>query len=223
MDRRRKVGAGVGVLGLAQGFAGLAVAFLDPTPNKSLAWWFLIGTVVCVVLALALWLRPGKEEPPTSAVQSGSEDVQTQNTSSTAIASGDHAVAQQGVGNTINIYGERAVRESDNRIVVKTSPEHLTGLFENNTILQANRILDDFRGKWLRVAGNVLDVYTDGGSDLTVQLQRELHEPGVVLGFNDPEAIEHAKVLARGQAITVLGQIQSATANWVSLENCEIE
>jgi len=95
METRQKASSGVGVLSLAQGFASLAVAYADPNPNESLAWWLLVGALVCLALALGLWFWPSKQaDPAPSAIQSGSDNQQQ-------VISGRDAIAQQGESNIV--------------------------------------------------------------------------------------------------------------------------
>jgi hypothetical protein len=82
MGMRQKAGTGVGVLGLAQGFASMALSNHSGTLSK----WFLLGFAVCMVAALALFFWPTKpdsigEAPSANAKQkAGKESTQTQTT-----------------------------------------------------------------------------------------------------------------------------------------------
>jgi hypothetical protein len=69
----------VGVLGLAQGFVALGVAFLPAEPNLTLARWLFIGAAICILAGLLIFFWPQKTEQATqTARQSGNHSVQIQ-------------------------------------------------------------------------------------------------------------------------------------------------
>jgi hypothetical protein len=69
----------VGVLGLAQGFAGLGFNFLPAEPNSAVATWLFVGFAVCVAVGLLLFFWPQNTEGATqTTTQSGDRNVYVQ-------------------------------------------------------------------------------------------------------------------------------------------------
>jgi hypothetical protein len=205
----------VGILGLAQGFVGLAVNFLPAEPNVILARSLFVGAGVCVVVAVLLLVRPQKtEEPTATATQSGSRNVQIQ-------------------GQTVNFQGTistgeeevQTARLSDGRTLVGVTPEYLTELFDEHTSIQAEKLIEAFIGKWMRLSGPVGNVSAIGEDAVSVSLKSETFEhPVVFLRFYGKCTIENQlRVLKKGDEITVIGQIREVTSMWIELENCELE
>jgi hypothetical protein len=116
----------------------------------------------------------------------------------------------------------------DGRTLVDVTPEYLTGLFDEHTIIQANRLVEAFIGKWMRLSGPVSDV---GAVGATGKGKTNVYFSGetfghimVVMGFNDQSVVEHQlRVLKKGDWITVIGQIQRVSPTTLDLENCELE
>jgi len=167
------------------------------------------------VVAVLLLVRPQKtEEPTATATQSGNGNVQIQ-------------------GQTVNVQGTistgeeevPASRLSDGRILVDASPEYLVGLFKEHTSIQAEKLVEAFIGKWIRLSGPVGNVSARGEDKATVTFESNTLESAVVLMvFNGKQVVEnHLRVLRKGDPITVIGQIRSVSSLFLDLENCELE
>ncbi len=200
----------MGVLGLAQGFAGLGFNFLPAEPNTTLAMWLFAGAAVCIAAGVLLFVWPRKaEEPTATATQSGSRNVQIQGQTVTfqgTISTGEGEVP--------------AVRLPGGRTLVDVTPEYLTGLFDEHTDIQAEKLVEAFVGKWVRVSGAVRNVKASGEDGATVYLSRETAGASVSMEFNDRSAVE---VLKKGGLVTAIGQIERVDSLWVGLGNCELE
>jgi len=212
---RKKAGSAVGILGLAQGFVALAVAFLPAEPNPTLVKWLLISAAVFVVVALAIFFwPPGREQVTQTAAQSGTGNVQIQ-------------------GQTVNYQGTISTGEGevptgrlpDGRVLVDATPQYLTGFFQEHTDMQAKKLLEAFIGKWMRVEGPVGDVYASDESNATVHFNPPTYgRTKILMHFNDRAAIgDRLSVLKKGDRITVIGQIDWAWPRALELDNCELE
>jgi hypothetical protein len=161
--------------------------------------------------------EPESQEPKTdttqSARQSGSRNVQIQG----------EMVNFQGTIST----GEEEVstaRLSDGRIVVDTTPEYLAGFFDEHTSIQAEKLVEAFIGKWIRLSGPLENVAARSKDEVTVFFTSETFGDIMpVMVFNDRLTIENLRVLKRGNQITVVGQIQRVSSMDLKLENCELE
>lgn len=146
-------GAGSLLVSIAS-FAGSIAAFgSDRTISLGLA---AIAFITGVPGAFFL-LRKETATPPREVVQkhvSGSPVAKT----------GDNAVVQQGGRNVVvtgGTYNEALVRthkEDDGRIFVNLPPEQLCDIYQNRMAIEADRIFDRYRGKWLRLSGSVADI-----------------------------------------------------------------
>lgn len=205
----------MGVLGLAQGFVGIGVTFLPAEPNLTLAKWMFIGAAACVAALLLIILWPQRTEGATqAATQRGSRNVQIQ-------------------GQTVNIQGTISTGEEevptgrlpDGRVLVDVTPQYLTDFFREHTDIQAKKLLEAFIGKWMRVSGPVGDVYAHDESNATVYFNPPTYRrTKILMYFNDKRNIdERLRVRRKGDAITVIGQIDWAWPHALELDNCELE
>ena len=205
----------MGMFGLAQGFVGIAVAFLPAEPNLTLVKWLLAGAAVFIVAGLVIFFWPQRIEQPTaSATQSGSRNVQIQ-------------------GQTVNVQGRISPGEGevstgqlpDGRVLVDVTPQYLTDFFREHTDIQARKLLEAFIGKWMRVSGPVGDVYPNDESNATVYFYPPTYgRTQVLMYFNDKAIIDdRLRVLKKGDRKTVIGQIDWAWPQQLELDNCELE
>lgn len=207
------------ILGLAQGFAALGVNYLPADPNTTLAKWLFVGAAVFVVTGLAVFFWPQRTEAVTqSAEQAGSGNVQFQ-------------------GQTINFQGTISTGEEsisvgelpDGRTIVDVTPEYLTGLFDDHTDIQAERLIEAFIGKWMRVSGPVGNVSSITEGKAVVRFPNSSSgDPygflNVTMYFNDESVIDNRlRILQKGDRIQVVGQIRRVSSAWVELEDCELE
>ena len=202
-------------MGLGQGFVALAVAFLPAEPSPTLAKWLLVSAAVFVIVGLAIFFWPsGSEQVTQTATLSGSRNVQIQG----------QTVSFQG---SISTGEERvpAARLPDGRTLVDVTPGYLASLYGEHTEIQADRLLEAFVGKWMRVSGSVEDVFALGENRASVTFPYEgPSDPSVVMRFRGKAIIDNElRVLKKGDRIAVIGQIESAGPYLVTLENCELE
>jgi hypothetical protein len=212
---RRKAGTALGMFGLAQGFVGIAVAFLPAEPNLTLVKVLSVGAVVCIIAGLLIFFWPERAAETTqTATQSGSRNVQIQ-------------------GQTVNFHGSistgdeevPAARLPDGRTLVDVTPAYLASLYGEHTEIQADKLLEAFVGKWMRVSGSVEEVFATDENGACVAFPHEgPDEPSVMMYFRGKAVIDdQLRVLKIGDRITVIGQIESASAGVIVLKNCELE
>ncbi len=159
--------------------------------------------------ASALLAAKGGAQPTANATQSGNRSVQIQ-------------------GETINFQGTistgeeqvPAARLPGGRTLVDVTPDYLTGLFKEHTHIQAEKLVEAFVGKWVRVSGEVNNVRASGEHGDIVYSSGEWEEGSVSMEFDDRSTVE---VLKKGDVVTVVGQIKSVDTLWVDLKDCELE
>jgi len=118
-----------------------------------------------------------------------------------------------------------AAQLSDGRTIVDVTPEYLMGLFDKHTSIQAEKLVEAFIGKWIRLSGPLGDVMPGGGDSVAVVFTHErFQHRGVMMFFNNRATIENQlRVLRKGDQITVIGQIQRVFSASLELKNCELE
>jgi len=216
MAKRKGAGTAVGVLGLAQGFVGIAVGYLPTNPNEGLAKWLFVGAAICVVVAAGFFVWPDKTEndPTISAVQSGSRNVQI-------------------TGEIVNFTGSITTgaqqiatgRLSDGRVVVDVTPHYLSGLFDHHTDIQASRLTEAYVGKWLRLTAEVDNVTSlPHGESAFISTAVEKPHVTIHMIFEGADVVDNQlRVLRKGDHVTVVGKIERVLHGCLDLNDCELE
>jgi len=161
------------------------------------------------LIAIALvWLfvtsrqraEKGLPPAPLASERVGGEDVNTE-------------TAPQAAAKTTT-----AVVPPNERMVVDVTPEYLTSFFEKHTSIQATKLVEDYIGKWIKVAGPLGDVYPN-----QVTFERTSRfGPTVFMYFDMNIWKDRLAVLRRSRRIEVLGQLERVSAMEVHLKNCEL-
>lgn len=107
------------------------------------------------------------------------------------------------------------------REFVQVTTAYLVGLFETHTTLEANRLLADFKGKWIPVSGQVEDV-VEMGKDTYVQMFEDERGPLIALMFKGPWA-DRASTLRQGDQIRAIGKVERVDRSSVNLDPCELQ
>lgn len=110
-------------------------------------------------------------------------------------------------------------KEDDGRIFVERTPEQLSGIYENRLAIEADRIFDRYRGKWLRVSGLVDNIQ----SVLPKKTMVTFQNPYVAMFFEDKKQVDRVSVLQEDQSVTVIGKIVEAGRTRLMLDECELE
>jgi hypothetical protein len=115
-----------------------------------------------------------------------------------------------------------SVSLSDGRIFVSStiSPSDLRHLADNKTSLEAHSAVQPYIGKWMRVSGEVRNVHPPQRYGQLVTFSGG--SSSLILLLFDLKWKEHISMLRKGQAITVIGQIQVIDSDEVRLESCEL-
>jgi hypothetical protein len=114
--------------------------------------------------------------------------------------------------------------QASERVYVDLTPEQLIGIFRTHVTAQAERLVERYIGKWLRVVGQVYDV--DNIGDLwrmSLWFDSVKGEPGflVLFEFHSPWR-ERLEILDKGTAIFVDGRIKEVDAAVMRLKECEV-
>jgi hypothetical protein len=108
------------------------------------------------------------------------------------------------------------------RIFANVSPEYVVNLFEEHTDTQAEKLLENYIGKWIRIEGNVLNV-SDGEYLPQVLVITNIpgHFSNIALTFTDETQMQLAKMLRKTEKISVVGRLDKANQITISLKDCE--
>jgi len=103
------------------------------------------------------------------------------------------------------------------------TPRYLQHLEDGRTTREAQKLEEDFVGKWMKLSGIVFDVkeYTSEPHVTKVDLQQPGIRWPVGLEF-DEKWHGHIIALRIGDKINVLGQIEAVNQLGLQLHNCEL-
>jgi len=109
------------------------------------------------------------------------------------------------------------------RQFVDVTPGYLVGLFDSHTTWEADRLVADFVGKWIRVQGTVRDV-SKMGDAMYVQVREDatLNSVTTTMLFRDSWS-DRVSTLRRGDTIRAIGQIADADRLALRLDPCELD
>jgi hypothetical protein len=117
------------------------------------------------------------------------------------------------------------------RIFIKETPQELQELRHGHVTVQADKLLEPYLGKWMRVAGTVSDVHEYKSSEKwTVNVWTRLAETRLGVPMKTDElSLEFAAtwserlvLLKRDEHINVIGRIKSIELLSINLEQCEL-
>jgi hypothetical protein len=95
------------------------------------------------------------------------------------------------------------------------------------TDIQAHKLVRPYYGKWLRLSGALDSVerWSESRRYSYVSLRNFIPpEAHVLFRFRDKQVLgNRLALLATGTEITVIGEIQSVTENYITLDMCELE
>lgn len=114
----------------------------------------------------------------------------------------------------------RAIEQDKHgRIILDLTPEYLVGLYAEHTVVQADKIVEVYIGKWLRVSGNVKNVSKYSNSAMVLMITN-----GAITAadFTAQRWTDHALTLRMNTEIRVLGKLSRVDQAAVYLTECEI-
>lgn len=106
------------------------------------------------------------------------------------------------------------------------TPSQMLKTFEDNTAIQAAKLVSRHYGKWLRATGPINDVgeWMSCGSALTLENHQVMSDSYMTFWFTNRSVAKRTlAVLQRGVSLTVIGKIDSIDSLHISLTDCEIE
>lgn len=111
-----------------------------------------------------------------------------------------------------------AAMHTDERIIVDVTPEHLGRFVNQHTAIQADKLVEAYLGKWIKVAGPLGNVY----SGAVTFAYRTFGDVTIYMYFDMEKWKDRLSVLTRDARINVIGQIKRVSSMEVQLENCEL-
>lgn len=106
----------------------------------------------------------------------------------------------------------------DKRVVIDVPPEYLMKLCEGHTSIQAQKSVELYIGKWIRVSGTVFNA-TEHSAFFSVYL---MYKENKYISAYFRKKDDRVSVLRPGDQITVMGEIETVTESNVGLEKCEL-
>jgi hypothetical protein len=108
------------------------------------------------------------------------------------------------------------------RIVIDVAPEYLMGFYKDHTDVQADKLAENYIGKWLKLSGKVANVVSSSAITKTWHVILA-YKAGYFMGVDFDNAwADQISVLKRGDEIRVLGQIEAFDGSRLHLVHCEL-
>lgn len=182
-----------------------------PMAKRILTWiaehpWLLVMLCVCGIL-LHAYLSSAQDRTATLE----EEEKETDRGRRPATEERTSQIATASVETTTTATG------TSPRIFVDVTPEYLASFYDQHMTIQANKLAEDYIGKWIKVAGRLGDVYPN-----QVVFAYKTFGVVVFMYFDMNKWKDRLSILKRGSRIEVNGQIQRVNAFEVHLENCEL-
>lgn len=114
----------------------------------------------------------------------------------------------------------RKIERVDRRIILDITPENLTAIYREHTGVQANKLIEIYVGKWLRVSGAVRNVAEFSDSSLIVYML--CGDGAVAAEFIEQRWVDHVVALRKGTIITVVGKLHRVDEKYTWLKECEL-
>jgi hypothetical protein len=209
------VGGAIGLMFLAAGYAdeGLKLwAIVQPWQLQALGATFF---VIAIIMILYQWDQERLKTSIDSAVPIAAP----------LPSPPSNALAPPPKTKPVSAPVPAPISSTENRVILgpNLTPEVLMRLCVGKTQVQAQRAIQLYIGKWMKVKGLVEDV---SASDnwTTVRIAPATGSSDgyadVALYFRDQR--EHVEVLQKGDHIVALGEIESISDSSVGLEKCEL-
>jgi hypothetical protein len=130
---------------------------------------------------------------------------------------------QQAIAPAVAPPPQISVEEPHGRVVVSVTPEQLWANFDGRTDVQAQKLLELYVGKWMKISGKIGDV-SQIGKILLVNFERGRIPDYYFfhMYFRDQRFIDRLAVMQRGEHVDVLGRIDKVVNVMIDLEDCEL-
>jgi hypothetical protein len=101
------------------------------------------------------------------------------------------------------------------------TPRELLALYDGRTPLQANPLIEPFKGKWIRASGKILNLIPDGIPDASIAVLRDGDR--TIECRLGPQWSSHVFKLNKDDVLTVIGKIAPhQNGSQLYLQECEI-
>jgi hypothetical protein len=109
------------------------------------------------------------------------------------------------------------------REMVDVTPDYLMGLFDQHTSIQAQRLIEPYIGKWMKISGKLSDIMdNEYFSQVTFERDPQKRYGAVYMYFRQPDRRDRLSVIRRGTNLTVMGQIRNVANIELHLDKCEL-
>ena len=109
--------------------------------------------------------------------------------------------------------------KASERIFVDISPKDLMDLNKGRMLIERDRLLSPYIGKWVKISTSVDNAAVSENS--VVVWAKNPEKERIIMSF-DKNWANHVEVLRRGQNIKIVGEIQRVDVFDLWLENCEL-
>jgi hypothetical protein len=181
-------------------------------------WWIMASGGIGALLLVTAWimiiirLRRQHELQPESTQTMPSFPATTSTVSEPA--------GPSTLRPTINRdYGATAPAHTPKKVFVNVSPSYLIGLYQNMTQVQGDEFAAAYIGKWMRVAGRVNDIF---GQPTALFAQIFDNDEKFISAAFSAEESEKVSNIARGETITVQGELAYADDRHIKLVKCDL-
>jgi hypothetical protein len=110
------------------------------------------------------------------------------------------------------------------RVYIPMQAHELVGLLRGLTTINAEKIVAEYAGKWLKVSGTVFNVseYWKGSDEISVSLNVEGLPGLATLRFDAATWRDYLVVYTPGTPLSAAGRVRSIGMTDVTLEGCEV-
>jgi hypothetical protein len=105
------------------------------------------------------------------------------------------------------------------KVFVNVSPSYLIGLYENKTTIQGDALAAAYIGNWIRVTGKVEDIFGRPDALFAQLFDNDGKLISAAFSAEESEKISH---IARGDTITIQGEIASSENRRLQLVRCDL-
>lgn len=110
------------------------------------------------------------------------------------------------------------------REFVDVTPEELMQMCHEHMDIQAQRLVQPYKGKWMKVSGRINNIRSSSDESAQVTFIRDTG--GLIrdfyMYFKGTKWVERLAVLTRGNSVVVIGKITEISGICVTLQDCEI-
>ena len=98
----------------------------------------------------------------------------------------------------------------------------LGNFFSTNTHIQAKKMVEVYKGKWMTISGSIGNIREVGDSRVSVSLEHTVFTDPLIMMFFDKQWLDRLSVLRTGNHINAIGIINDIDGSSLLLENCEL-